>query len=336
MKKIPSLIFSACLLVVATGCTLSLLGKPTSQPTSLIIPSPTVSSPLPTIPTLQVFTPTVSLPTVTPPSMLPTLQATGTVALPSPTTNPNSVGQPSGPYAVINVVENDVLNIRSGAGAGFPVSGSFAFNASGIMQTGLSAESDGDLWVQVQNPTGGTGWVNSAFLVEAQSGTAFCADSRVNTLLTSLGNALLTSNGQNLASLVSPNHGVTVYLWRYGIPHTFKQGDARWVFSSTYEHNWGDAPGSGLATLGSFHQKVLPFLQDVFGSPYTLTCNSLGTAAQYGYHPWPVEYANVNYYTVFKPGSPGVDLDWRYWLVGVEYVKGQPTLFALIHFAWEP
>ncbi|MBE3037249.1 MAG: hypothetical protein IMZ62_00315, partial [Chloroflexi bacterium] len=48
------------------------------------------------------------------------------------------------------------------------------------------------------------------------------------------------------------------------------------------------------------------------------------------------EYANVNFYTVYKPGTPGVDLDFRYWLVGVEFVQGQPYVFALIHFAWEP
>jgi hypothetical protein len=164
----------------------------------------------------------------------------------------------------------------------------------------------------------------------------FCADSRINTLLTNFGNALKTSSGETLSSLVSPAHGMSVYLWRYGIPHTFKQSDARWVFDSTYEHNWGAAPASGLDTIGSFHGKVLPWLQEVFNASYSLTCNSLGTSTQYGNNPWPVEYTNVNFHTVYKPGTPGVDLDFRYWLVGVEYVQGQPTIFAVIHFAWEP
>ena len=81
---------------------------------------------------------------------------------------------------------------------------------------------------------------------------------------------------------------------------------------------------------------VLPKLLDVFNASYSLTCNSLGTAAQYGSEPWPNLYANINYYTTYKPGTPGVDLDWRYWLVGVEYVQGQPYVFGLIHFQWEP
>jgi hypothetical protein len=204
------------------------------------------------------------------------------------------------------------------------------------MRTGPSSTVDGDLWVQVQNPGGGNGWVNANFLTEHVVTASFCADSRINTLLTNFGNALKTSSGETLAFLISPAHGMTVYLWRYGIPHTFKQSDARWVFDSTFEHNWGAAPASGLDTIGSFHEKVLPWLQEVFSATYSLTCNSLGTAAQYGSYPWPVEYTNVNFYTVYKPGSPGVDLDFRYWLVGVEYVQGQPYIFAAIHFAWEP
>jgi hypothetical protein len=204
------------------------------------------------------------------------------------------------------------------------------------MRTGPSSTVNGEQWVQVQNPAGGSGWVYANYLTEYVAPSNFCADARVNTLLTNFGNALKTSNGETLASMVSPAHGMTVYLWRFGIPHTFMPNDTKWVFNSTFVHNWGAAPASGLDTTGSFHEKVLPWLQEVFNASYSLTCNSLGTAPQYGNNPWPVEYTNVNFYTVFKPGTPGVDLDWRYWLVGVEYVQGQPTIFAIIHFAWEP
>jgi hypothetical protein len=190
--------------------------------------------------------------------------------------------------------------------------------------------------VQVQNPSGGSGWVNAAFLTEYVAPVAFCADTRVNTLLTNFGNALATSNGETLAALVSPAHGMAVRLWRYGNVVIFHTNDAPWVFGSTYVHHWGEAPGSGLDTNGAFHVVVLPKLLDVFNASYSLTCNSLGTAAQYGSEPWPNLYANINYYTVYKPGTPGVDLDFRYWLVGVEYMQGRPYVFGLIHFQWEP
>ena len=341
MKKTIFALLCLGLLVVLNGCTRSLLGTPTPLPTLISIPSPTplfatptTAAPLPTVPT-----PTVSVPTVTPGAPTPTTGSVPTPttgSVPTPTTGGNIPGNPSGLYGVILAAPGDALNVRTGPGAGYAISGSFAATATNVMRTGPSSMADGDLWVQVQNPGGGNGWVNAKYLTE-MAPTAFCADGRVNTLLTNLGNAFKTTNGETLASLVSPAHGMTVYLWRYGgIAHTFKQNDARWVFDSTYEHNWGTAPASGLDTIGAFHVKVLPWLQEVFNANYTLTCNSLGTAAQYGYNPWPVEYTNVNFYTVYKPGTPGVDLDFRYWLVGVEYVQGQPYVFALIHFAWEP
>jgi hypothetical protein len=344
MKRTVFTLSSLCLLATLTGCSISLLGIPTPVVTQISIPSPTpfLATPTTVGPTPTLPTPTMNLPTVTPANPGAATATTGSSPLPTtsnaptPTTGGIIPAAPSGPYGVILVAPGDVLNIRSGPGAGNPVSGSFASSATNIMRSGYSSTADGDLWVQVANPGGGSGWINSTFLTEYVDSATFCADGRVNTLLTNLGNALKTSNGEVLASLVSPAHGMTVYQWRHGIAHAFKQSDARWVFDSTFEHNWGAAPASGLDTIGAFHVVVLPNLLDVFNASYSLTCNSLGTAPQYGNNPWPVEYTNVNFYTVYKPGTPGVDLDWRYWLVGVEYVQGQPTIFALVHFAWEP
>ncbi|MDW8226350.1 MAG: hypothetical protein RMJ60_00950 [Anaerolineales bacterium] len=247
-------------------------------------------------------------------------------------------GTPSGPYAVILVAPNDVLNIRSGPGVSNRIVATFAPTAKNVMRTGPSAVvSDGAKWVEVRRPDGGVGWVNFYYLTEYVAPDAFCADTRVNDLISRLGNALLSRNGVQLSGLVSPRHGMTVYLWRYsGRSVTFMPNDARWVFDSTYEHNWGMEPASGLTTTGSFQNVVLPKLQDVFSASYTLTCNALGDAPQYGTDPWPVIYGNVNYYTILKPGTPGVDVDFRFWLMGVEYVNGQPYVFALIHFQWEP
>jgi len=341
MKKTLPALLGLGVLITLSGCSLSLLASPIPLPTLISIPSPTpllatatTAAPMPNLPT-----PTMSLPTITTGAPMPTagiLSTPTTGSASTPTTSGTLPGVPSGPYGVIQVLPGELLSIHSGPGVGYPVSGSFSAEATNIMRSGASATADGDLWVQVQNPEGGSGWVNANFLTEYVVPATFCTDSRINSLLKNFGNALKTSSGETLASLVSPVHGMTVYLWRYGLPHTFKQSDARWLFDSTYAHNWGAAPASGLDTMGSFHEKVLPWLQEVFNAGYSLTCNSLGTATQYGSNPWPIEYANLNFYTVYKPGTPGVDLDFRYWLVGVEYVQGQPTIFAVIHFAWEP
>jgi hypothetical protein len=204
------------------------------------------------------------------------------------------------------------------------------------MRTGPSALSGGELWVQVQNPGGGTGWVNAYFLTEYVPSATFCADARVNTLITGLDNALTAGNGVLLQSLVSPAHGVTVHLWRHGTPVTFEPADARWVFESTYSHDWGLAPGSGLETSGSFHVVVLPKLQDVFSASYTLSCNSVQTGGASYDTSWLPQYTNINFYSAYKPGPTGDELSWRTVLVGVEYVKGQPYVFSLIQMEWEP
>jgi hypothetical protein len=292
----------------------------------ILLPSQTAAAA-----TLPPATPTLPAPATASPSVV-----IPTSIPPTATTGGILPGSPSGPYAVILVLPGDVLNIRSGPGAGNPVVGSFAPTATNVMRSGPSASADGDLWVQVDNPSGGTGWVNSRFLTESIAPAAFCAHAGVPALLSGLGSALASRNGEVLASLVSPLHGLDVRLWRFGTVINYDREHVRWVFDSTYAHNWGADGASGLDTLGSFQEAVLPKLQEVFGASYSLSCDSLGSAPQYGMQPWPAEYANINYYTVFKPGTPGIDLDWRYWLVGIEFVQGQPYVFSLIHFQWEP
>jgi hypothetical protein len=335
MKKVLSALLVMFSILSLSACTLSLLRSPTPAAT----PVPTIPSPTPIV-----LTPTAGLPTTTTPVELPSptqgAEPTATLPaplVPTPTSGGSTIpGSPSGPYAVILVDPADVLNIHSAAGAGYAVVGSFSASANNIMRTGPSTSVGDSTWVEVQKPGGGNGWVNAHYLAEFVPSAAFCSDGRVTTLIDKLDTAFSTNNGEQLSALVSPAHGMTVYLWRYGNSVIFDKTAARWVFDSTYVHHWGEAPGSGLPTDGAFHDVVLPKLQDVFNASYSLTCDSLGSAPQYGLSPWPETYANVNYYTVFKPGSPGVDLDWRYWLVGVEYIQGQPLVFALVHFQWEP
>ncbi len=336
MKSLSISILAGLLLVGLTGCTLSLAKPPASLPTAFVFPTlPPTDTPL----AQPVASPTPGAATatpLTPPPALPTLTPVSATTAPSATPSGITPGAPSGPYAVILVAPTDALNIRASAGAGNPIVGTFAATAANVMRTGPSTYVGSSLWVEVQNPGGGKGWVNAKFLTEYLSPSAFCADGKVNTLIDNLDTAVTTSNGALLASLVSPTHGADIRLWRYGKVVNYDQEHARWVFESTYEINWGPAPGSGLDTIGPFHLAVLPRLQEVFNASYTSSCNDPGVAALFSLEPWPNEYANIHYYNVYKPGTPGVDLDWRTWLVGVEYVKGQPYLFSLIHFQWEP
>ncbi|MGD8404827.1 MAG: SH3 domain-containing protein [Anaerolineales bacterium] len=314
-------IFIALLLILALGaCTQSVAEETPQPPSATQTPTLFIGSPLPTLETPMA----------------------GETAVPVPLPSFTHLGQPtpsgaSNLYAVINVFPDDTLNIRSGPGVGNEVVGTLQYDQSGLTRTGKSSSVGEDTWVEIQNPSGGTGWVNADFLTEYVAPASFCADARVNTLIDNLESAVLAPNDDILASLIHSLHGLDVRLWRYGTVANYTQEEASWVLESEYEVNWGPAPGSGQETLGSFSDAVLPKLQEVFSAVYNLHCNDTLDLATFSVEPWPPEYTNINFYTVYKPGTEEYGgLDWQAWIVGIEYVGGKPFLFSLIHYQWEP
>ena len=328
MMKIRTLLIFQSLAIFACVAQVQTIEPPATAalpPTSL----PTLISPSAAVPA-NTATPMLQQPTVTATlAIAPTIaQATATSQI--LTTDPHN------PYAVILVNQGDVLNIRTGPGAANALVGKLQPTAKDVQRTGRSSIADGDPWVEIQGAAG-NGWVNARYLTEQVAASAFCADAHVNTLLNSLKTAMLNSNGELLSSLVSPVHGVDVRLWRYGTVANYTPEEAAWVFQSDYVASWGPAPGSGEETLGTFKSQLLPKLQEVLSANFTPHCNNTLDFATFSTDPWPPEYSNINYYTVYKPGSEQYGgLDWRAWTVGVEYVQGVPTLFSLIHYQWEP
>lgn len=339
MKRILILL-AACLAVLGlSACTLSLLRAPASLPTPISLSTPTISSvtPPPAVlpaPGLSTATSAALLPAVTPaPAASSALPGTAV-----PTAAPGAIlpGSPSGPYGVIQVPAGGTLNVRSAAGTDNSVSATFAANANNVMRTGPSTNLKNALWVQVTGPNGGTGWVDSAYLTEYVAPAVFCADGHVNSLLTNFGNAVKNSNGAALSPLVSPDHGMEVRLWRNGNVVVFDQAHAQWIFTSSFSHDWGAAPGSGLDSVGSIHTQVLPKWLDVFNGSYSLSCNTPQTGGASYDTSWPAVYANINFYSLYKPGPAGNENSWRTLLVGVEYVQNQPYIFSVTQLQWEP
>jgi hypothetical protein len=341
MNRKPILLAAGLVFLTTVSCSLN-LALPTPYQTTPFPPyaSPTSKSATATslAPTPVVLTVTLASSATAPASSA--LPASPTVATAAPSATPagtaTPTGAPSGPYAVILVGAGDVLNIRSGPGSDNALVGTFPPSATNILRTGPSTTAGGVLWFQVQNPGGGTGWVNARYLTEYVPHATFCADAHVNNLVASLGHALAISDGPGLASLVSPAHGMDVRLYHNGKVINYDPDHAAFVFSSSYEVDWGASPGSGEPTVGAFHVKVLPGLQEVFTASYTLSCDTVQTGGASYDTSWPADYANVNFYSVYKPGPAGHELDWRTILVGVEYVNGQPYVFSLIQMAWEP
>ncbi|OGO25310.1 MAG: hypothetical protein A2Y54_06685 [Chloroflexi bacterium RBG_16_51_16] len=253
-----------------------------------------------------------------------------------PGSNGSTSGLVTGKYGVILVSSKDVLNIRAGPGVEYAVISRFKSTDHGIIRTGRSFKVGDQEWLEVQNPRGATGWVNGNFLTEYIDPEVFCEDGSVLELMDKLVVVMSTFDGTGLSEMVSPLHGLEVRYWRYGNPAHYDRSEAMDIFTSTSELNWGPAPGSGQDTLGAFSEIPLPKLQEVLTTQPERHCNDSLDLATFSLEPWPNEFTNINFYNLYKPGSPGVELDWRAWLVGIEYVQGTPYLFSLIHFQWEP
>jgi hypothetical protein len=255
-------------------------------------------------------------------------------ALIAPTKFINNPSSLIGPYAVVRVAGNDVLNIRAGAGISQPVVGSFPSDSISVMRTGPNTSVEGATWVEVQKPNGGTGWVNSYYLTEYVSHDAFCADTRIPALIEQLKGSMNQSNGEMFASLVSPVHGVDVRLWAYDAAANYSVTTARNVFTSTDVFQWGAGPAGGTDYgKGTFSQIIQPKVLEVVNAPNMETyCDNLTKVFPLS-HPWP--YPNIRYYNLFKPGSSQF-FDFRTWLIGVEYINGQPYLYSMVSIVWEP
>ena len=232
-----------------------------------------------------------------------------------------------GPYAVIGVGLNDVLNIRSQAGASNPSVGSFTHDATNVMSTGQTATADNATWWEVQNPSGGTGWVNSTYLTEYVTHDAFCTDARITALIEQLKGSINQSNGDMFASLIGAKNGVAINFWRDVSPINYTNVTARSIFSDTTVYNWGTGPAAGsTGTSGTFAQVVQPDMVDVFNSNYQLGCDNPSYAAMFS-NAW--SYTNIHFYSITKP--PTSTFDWKVWLVGFEYVDGVPYLYSTVH-----
>lgn len=165
--------------------------------------------------------------------------------------------------------------------------------------------------------------------------TSFCEDGNVTALINRFKSALQASNGTQLASLVSPVHGMDARLFRNGRVVNYDRKHAKFLFKSTYSVNWGIAPGSGLVTTGAFHELVIPALLEVLNKNYTLTCNQIQVGGTTYQAVWP--YTGINFYSVFYSGSQGNgSLDWHTWLLGMDYTNGVPYLYAIMQLQWEP
>lgn len=162
---------------------------------------------------------------------------------------------------------------------------------------------------------------------------AVCTDPAVGVLLDSLKTAMLSADGELLGSLVSPN-SMEVRYYRDGTVITYTPEQAKFLFETTFEADWGADPASGMDKTGSFHDVIVPELVRLFNQPYSLHCNEIRHGGASYNVTWPYDR---DFYSIHFAGTePNGYLDWHTWVAGVEYDNGKPYIYALMQFFWEP
>ena len=160
-----------------------------------------------------------------------------------------------------------------------------------------------------------------------------CNDPQAVALIDSLKSSMLTADGAAFSSLVSPN-GMEARYFRDGTVIKYTAYQAQFLFDTTYEANWGTAPGSGLEKKGAFHDVIVPELVKNFNTAYTLHCNEIRHSGATYQVTWPY---NKDFYSIYYPGTEQNGyMDWHTWGAGIEYVNAKPYLYALMQFFWEP
>jgi hypothetical protein len=270
-------------------------------------------------------------PAIAPSTAEPTAQPTETLSPMLPTAK-----QPvSRLYAVALLTPGHTANIRSAPGQDTPIIGSLTFDSGMISSTGNTAEADGLHWIEIAWTQNTTAWVSSLYLTEFVPRLTFCSDQKVLDLIENFRGALITRDGALFKDTVSPTRGLSVRLLNGGNFANYTPEQVSWLFKSSYAYDWGLGAGSGLPVNGSFMDEVYPSLLKTFDTEASYYCNQVMLETNYPAD-WPDYYAAFNYYSVHSPIIPGQELDWHVYLVGFEYVDGEPYITSLVHFAWEP
>ncbi len=277
-------------------------------------------------------TPVTPTPYIPQPTIITLPYATTPIAQPTPLTPTEAI---SGLTAVIEIDPSEVLNVRQSPGLGAPILVTLAYDAADLKLTGQQTDVEGIIWVEINLPDGQTGWVDRTYLTGQKLPADFCSDPLLPAMLVQFKQAVANKDGALLSSLISPWHGLQIQFYNGSIPVPFTRDQTAGFFTSTENIFWGIHPASGLEKYGTFSDIVYPTLSNTLNIGGAFECNPAGFESNYTFQ-WQPSLENMNHLSIYKPGTPGTELDWDYWWIGVEYVNEQPYLYDLLHFAWEP
>lgn len=234
-----------------------------------------------------------------------------------------------GPWAVVLVAANDVLNVRAAPDADSAVVHTLAPTARDVQGTGQSRTIGRAIWreVEVGNKTG---WVNSAYLTESVPTERLSQDPRVPRLLDALRDSVRA--GEDLAPLISTRG---LYLSVYTSPKWLPPARARTLWMDTQPRTF-DGPACE-ACIQSTYRKVVGegFLDAYEDADRELSFNRWKAGGNASAR-LPTKLSGFPFVTVYDPGDVADVPDWRGVTVFFEYLEGRPTVVGLVFDAWSP
>ena len=242
-------------------------------------------------------------------------------------------------YTVQFVEQDDTLNVRSGPGVGYPVIETLA-NGSQVQATGAAEPVGASLWLPIQTLYDPTiqGWVNRRYLARQIDPAVFCADEAVMELVETVREAVRTEDGDLLAQTILPSRGLYLGNLYWGDNVLLSEDEVRNFFSDTAIRDWGANMNTDQPITGSIDDLILPtMVSDLLPENVSIACydNQDGLMEQGVY------YAGTGldalpFYSVMRPGTPGIEMDWGAWALGIDDWEGTPVLAYLSHYFWTP
>jgi hypothetical protein len=335
----PDLVATEVALQQAVAATLTAAAPtptvpPPSDTPTVPPPSDTPASPPPsdTPPPLPTHTATEA-PTVAPTHTATARPTPRPSATPQPTASPLPVAWKAEPYAVVGVVSDDVLNVRSGPGVGYRVVTTIPFNGLGVQVGEPGQRVDGSLWVPVRYG-GVSGWANSRFLARQVGSADGAAVARAAQIILALRDRQMT----RLAAWVHPEQGVrfSPYAYVTAGDQVFSADELPGLFADPTVRLWGAFDGTGDPIELTFAEYYRRFVYDVdFAEPEVLGLNervglgnSLDNIADFYPGAVFVEY----HFSGFEPQYGG--MDWRSLRLVLVQRGGTWYLVGLVHDEW--
>ncbi|MBE3096414.1 MAG: SH3 domain-containing protein [Planctomycetes bacterium] len=236
-------------------------------------------------------------------------------------------------FSIFGVPLDARLMVRQPAGISGTVVAQLPADMRRISLTGQSTPLGSSTWVEIDVPSGTTGWINLWNLTEDVAPEVFCQDPRVPALVDTFFAALRSQSGAALAQTVSPRRGLVLRHDWWNAEIVIPLSEVPDLMQRVDELPWGVQRGSGAPIVGSFRERMLPELDALLAGTPQQACNELlasdtGIPAE-----WPGEYARMNFLSYHMPApDPGPRFNWRSWALGIEYVDGVPYIAIVVRY----